>query len=207
MNDRKLADNLYAVQYNPKNCKSNTCLQVAYFTLDNAKYWYLNFIYNFMYKCLDMTKLHFVEGDTDQAYWAISGRQTIKSDDNQRAYEDNIHQDFKYVIKGQQFYVASAKNFFPKNAISDDFFAMIEGDKPDEKKLLGLSIENEGDEMFALAPKNYYIHIFKRNQLIDVIKLKGVSLRQSNINKQDVIGNIVSGNNNTRNQYKTRSIS
>ncbi|KAA6362953.1 MAG: hypothetical protein EZS28_041518, partial [Streblomastix strix] len=38
MNDRKLADNLYAVQFNPKNCKCNTCLQVAYFTLDNAKY-------------------------------------------------------------------------------------------------------------------------------------------------------------------------
>ncbi|KAA6356879.1 MAG: hypothetical protein EZS28_047594, partial [Streblomastix strix] len=94
MNDRKLADNLYAVQFNPKNCKCNTCLQVAYFTLDNAKYWYLNFIYNFMYKCLDMTKLHFVEGDTDSAYWAISGKQIILNDTNQQAYEDNLHQGF-----------------------------------------------------------------------------------------------------------------
>jgi hypothetical protein len=41
--------------------------------LDNAKYWYLNFIYNFMYRCLDMDKIHFIEGDTDSAYWAISG--------------------------------------------------------------------------------------------------------------------------------------
>ncbi|KAA6359254.1 MAG: hypothetical protein EZS28_045218, partial [Streblomastix strix] len=69
----------------------------------------------------------------------------------------------------------------------------IVGDKQDEKKLLGLSIENEGDEMIALAPKNYYIHTFKRNQLTDVIKLKGVNLRQNSICKQDVIDNIVNG--------------
>ncbi|KAA6327356.1 MAG: hypothetical protein EZS28_053827, partial [Streblomastix strix] len=183
MNDRKLADNLYAVQFNPKNCKSNTCLKVAYFTLDNAKYWYLNFIYNFMYKCLDMTKIHFVEGDTDSAYWAISGKQVVLNDTNQQAYEDNLHQGFKYIIKDQQFYDANAKYYFPT----------IVGDKQDEKKLLGLSIENEGDEMIALALKNYYIHTFKHNQLTDVIKLKGVNLRQNSICKQDVIDNIVNG--------------
>ncbi|KAA6402265.1 MAG: hypothetical protein EZS28_002211 [Streblomastix strix] len=221
MNDHKLADNLYAVQFNPKNCRCNKCLQVAYFTLDNTKYWYLNFIYNFTYKCLDMTKLHFVEGDTDSAYWVNCGKaasnvtdsdkQVILNDTNQQAYtlrvtplesessiiqaqkdlwselrqayEDNLHQRFKYVIKDQQFYDTNAKYFFPT----------IDGDKQDEKKFLGLSIENEGDEMFALAPKNYYIHTFKRNQLTDVIKLNGVNIRQNNINKQDMIDNIVSG--------------
>ncbi|KAA6404420.1 MAG: hypothetical protein EZS28_000041 [Streblomastix strix] len=124
-----------------------------------------------------MTKHDFMEGDTDSAYWAISGKQVILNSTNQqqytdqsvqaqRAYEDNLHQGFKYVIKDQQFNDNNAKYFFPT----------IEGDKQDEKKLLGLSIENEGDEMFALAPKNYYIHTFKRNQLTDVIKLKGVNL-------------------------------
>ncbi|KAA6371981.1 MAG: hypothetical protein EZS28_032492, partial [Streblomastix strix] len=134
MNDRKLADNLYAVQFNPCNCRCNACLQVAYFTLDNAKYCYLNFIYNFMYKCLDMTKLHFIEGDTDSAYWAISGKQVILNDKpqiqaphtNQQQYEDNLHQGFKYVIKDQQFYDTNAKYFF----------STIVGDKQDEKKLL-----------------------------------------------------------------------
>ncbi|KAA6399430.1 MAG: hypothetical protein EZS28_005041 [Streblomastix strix] len=179
MNDHKLADNLYAVQFNLKNCKCNICLQVAYFTLDNAKYWNLNFIYNFMYKCMDMTKLHFLEGDTYLAYWTISvkaassvtdfGKQVILNDTNQqqntlrvqaqRAYEDNLHQGFKY----------------------------------DEKKLLGLSIENESDEMIALAPKNYYIHTIKSNQLTEEIRLKGLNLRQNSINKQDAIDNIVNG--------------
>ncbi|KAA6373303.1 MAG: hypothetical protein EZS28_031170 [Streblomastix strix] len=141
-----------------------------------------------MYKCLDMTKLHFIEGDTDSAYWAISGRQVPKiyQDDqwiNKQEYEDNLHQGFKHVIKDLQFYDANARFFFPT----------IDGDKSDEKKLLSLSIENIEDEMFALAPKNYYIYIFKRNQLVDVIKLKRVNLRQNSINKQDVIDNIVSG--------------
>ncbi|KAA6358661.1 MAG: hypothetical protein EZS28_045812 [Streblomastix strix] len=181
MNDCKLADNLYAVQFYAKNCKCNTCLQVAYFTLDNAKYWYLNFIYNFMYKCLDMNKLHFVDGDTESAYWAIGGPSFTKTDTNQQEYEDNLHQGFKYVIKDQQFYDANAKFFFPT----------IEGDKQDEKKLLGLSFENEGDEIFVLASKNHCIHTFKRNQLTDVIKLEGVNLKSNNINKQDVIDNIL----------------
>ncbi|KAA6403679.1 MAG: hypothetical protein EZS28_000792 [Streblomastix strix] len=187
MDEQQLGDNAYAVQMNPETCKCNTCLQVAYFVLDNAKYWYLNFIYNFMYKCLDMTKIHFVEGDTDSAYWAISGKQIIKRYDNKQVYEDNLHQGFKYVINDQQICDTNAKYFFPT----------IQGDKSDEKKLLGLAIENEGDEMVALAPKNYYIHIFKQQKseflLTDVNKLKGINLRQNNINKQDVIDNITIG--------------
>ncbi|KAA6378559.1 MAG: hypothetical protein EZS28_025914 [Streblomastix strix] len=168
-----------------------------------------------------MNKLHFVEGDTDSAYWVISskavrlyensGKQVILNSTNQQeytlrvkaqsAYESNLHQGFKYVIRDQQFYDANAKYFLPT----------IMGDKQDEtdglssakhqpsciadeKKLLGLSIENEGDEMIAFAPKNYYINIFKRNQLTDVIKLKGINLRQKNISKQDVIDNVISGN-------------
>ncbi|KAA6400255.1 MAG: hypothetical protein EZS28_004214 [Streblomastix strix] len=118
-----------------------------------------------------MTKLHFVEGDTDSAYWAISGKQVkrVYQDGqcvNQQEYEDNLHQGFIYVIKDQQFYDTNAKYFF----------STIKGDKFNEKKLLGLAFENEDDEMYALDSKNYYIHTFKRNSLVDVIKLKGYSL-------------------------------
>jgi hypothetical protein len=45
-----------------------------------------------MYKCLDMSKIHFVEGDTDSMYWAVSGS------------EDDIYeQGFKHVIKKSHF--------------------------------------------------------------------------------------------------------
>ncbi|KAA6379867.1 MAG: hypothetical protein EZS28_024607 [Streblomastix strix] len=133
MNDRKLADILYAVQFNPKNCKCNKCLQAAYFTLDNA-----NFI----------------------------------------LWKEILIQFIEQLVEDKSLKLMQIN----KN-----------GDKSDEKKLLGLSIENEGDEMFALAPKNYYMHTFKQQKLTDIIKLKGVNLRQNNINKQDVIDNIVNG--------------
>ncbi|KAA6370011.1 MAG: hypothetical protein EZS28_034461, partial [Streblomastix strix] len=168
MNDQKLSDNVYAVQMNPEKCSCKTPLQVAYFVLDNAKYWYLNFIYNFMYKCFDMNKLHFIEGDTDSAYWAVSGNPN-----------ESYKQQFKYVIKDQQFYNENAKYFFPT----------IEGDLLDEKKILGLAIEREGTEMIALAPKNYYIMVGDKTK----IKLKGINQSTNKITKEQIVENIVEG--------------
>jgi hypothetical protein len=57
------------------------------------------------------------------------------------------------------------------------YYFPTEGTYEDEKKLLGLCVENEGDEMIALAPKNYYIHELNKNKFEDVIKLKGVNLK------------------------------
>jgi hypothetical protein len=88
-------------------CK--TPLIQGFFTLENAKFWYLNFIYNFMYKYLDMTKIHFVERDTNSMYWAVSGS---KSDDYQKG--------FKYVIKDHKFYNENTYKFTPSSFYSSD---------------------------------------------------------------------------------------
>ncbi|KAA6375004.1 MAG: hypothetical protein EZS28_029470 [Streblomastix strix] len=167
MDEQQLSDNAYAVQMNPETCTCKTPLQEAYFVLDNAKYWYLNFIYNFMYKAFDMEKMHFVEGDTDSAYWAVSG-----------SAEAGHQQQFNFVIKDKQFYEDNAKYFFPtiENLL-------------DEKKILGLAIENEGTEMIALAPKNYYIKVGEKEK----IKLKGVNQKTTKISKQNIVDNINSG--------------
>ncbi|KAA6377884.1 MAG: hypothetical protein EZS28_026589, partial [Streblomastix strix] len=164
----KLGEDVYAVQMNPETCACKTPLQVAYFVLDNAKYWYLNFIYNFMYKCFDMDKLHFVEGDTDSAYWAVSGDE-----------DAGIKQQFKHVIKNQQFYDENAKYFFPT----------IEGDLLDEKKILGLAVEREGPEIIAPAPKNYYMKVDDKEK----IKLKGVNQSTNKITKDQIVDNITNG--------------
>ncbi|KAA6373242.1 MAG: hypothetical protein EZS28_031230 [Streblomastix strix] len=73
----------------------------------------------------------------------------------------------------------------------------------EQKKLLGLSIEKEGDIMIAVSPKNYYINTVadeiklngdnqKQNE---IIKLKGVNQKQNIITKQNIIdcigGNIM----------------
>ena len=70
---RKIGDDSYHVLQKDKYYRCDTCLQEAFFTLDNAKYWYLVFIYDFMMKCLDQCRFHFIEGDTDSMYWDVAG--------------------------------------------------------------------------------------------------------------------------------------
>jgi hypothetical protein len=109
-----------------------------------------------------MDKLHFVEGDTDSMYWAIAGDPT-----------DDIHQGFKNIIKDKEFYDANVYKWFP------DPSKGIE----DEKKLLGLSVEKEGTDMFAVGPKCYYLYAWngKSRKMEDIIKMKGV-MRNLNLN-------------------------
>ena len=87
-NSRKIGEDCFQVMMHSTSYNCDTCIHEAYFTLDNAKYWYLVFIYEFMYKCLDMDKIHFIEGDTDSMYWAIAGN-----------LEDDFKQGFKHVVK------------------------------------------------------------------------------------------------------------
>ncbi|KAA6396137.1 MAG: hypothetical protein EZS28_008340 [Streblomastix strix] len=115
-----------------------------------------------------MTKLLFVEGDTDSAYWAVSG-----------SAETGYQQQFNYDIKDKQFYDDNAKYYFPT----------LENDLLDEKKILGLAIENEGTEMIALAPKNYYIKVGEKEK----IKLKCVNQKTTKKSKQNIVDNINSG--------------
>ncbi|KAA6375398.1 MAG: hypothetical protein EZS28_029075 [Streblomastix strix] len=120
------------------------------------------------YAAFVMTKLHFVEGDTDSAYWAVSG-----------SSDAGYQQQLNFVIKDKQFYDDNSKYFFPT----------IERDLLDEKKILGLAIENEGTEIIALAPKNYYIKVGEKEK----IKLKDVNQKTTKISKQNIADNINSG--------------
>ncbi|KAA6374147.1 MAG: hypothetical protein EZS28_030325, partial [Streblomastix strix] len=170
MDEQKISEDSYMVQMNPEHCSCKTPLQVAFFVLDNAKYWYLNFIYNFMYKCLDMNRIHFIEGDTDSAYYAISGNPN-----------EDFTQQFNAVVIDRDFYNENAKYFFPT----------IKGDVYDEKKILGLAIERQGTVMYALAPKNYMIETnYCANSKI---KLKGVNQKTNKITKDQIVDCINEG--------------
>ncbi|KAA6374904.1 MAG: hypothetical protein EZS28_029568, partial [Streblomastix strix] len=70
-----------------------------------------------------MNKIHFIEGDTDSAYWAVNGN-----------LNEDFTQQFNAVISDREFYNENAKYFFPT----------IKLDVYDEKKILGLSIERQG---------------------------------------------------------------
>ncbi|KAA6400174.1 MAG: hypothetical protein EZS28_004292 [Streblomastix strix] len=65
----------YMVSESPRQFKCNKPLQEAELILDNNKFWYLNYIFNFLYKCIDMDRVHLCNMDTDSMYLAIAGSQ------------------------------------------------------------------------------------------------------------------------------------
>ena len=69
----ELTNTQYIIQQQPRYYRCKTPLHQAFFTLDNSKYWYLTFYYDFICKCYDLNKIHFIEGDTDSMYFAVSG--------------------------------------------------------------------------------------------------------------------------------------
>lgn len=159
----KLSDDYYLITKQPKYFKCNTPLQEAVFTLDNAKFWYLTFIYKFMFRCLDMTKLHLTTADTDSAYFAVSGN---PNEDGSQA--------FKYIVKDHEFYNKYIYTFMPDPNIN----SMV-----DTKKILGCCIEKYGDIQIALSPKCYTIRNF--NDDVVSLKIKGVSQQKNNITSKD----------------------
>jgi hypothetical protein len=134
MGTRYIKNNLHMVKSSNRTYTEKTCLQCAFFTLDYAKYWYLNFIYNFLYKCCAPDKFHFVEGDTDSIYIAISGDSTLGND-----------QSIENIIVNKDYY----------NRYKNDWIS-------NEKELLKVATEKYGSSMIALASKNYYIATDKK---------------------------------------------
>jgi hypothetical protein len=106
---RKLSDEMYQIQVVPKSYSCKTCIQEGYFTLDNAKFWYLNFYYNLMQNYLNMRRIQFVEGDTDSAYFSIAGNPN----------ESNT-QAFRYVIKDEEFYNKHIYDWVPNFFYTSD---------------------------------------------------------------------------------------
>ncbi|KAA6374075.1 MAG: hypothetical protein EZS28_030399 [Streblomastix strix] len=150
----------YMVCESPRQFKCNKPLQEAVFTLDNSKFWYLNFVNNFLYKCIDMDRVHFCNMDTDSMYLAITGSQI-----------EGYKQGLKYVIKDQGFYDEHYKESLP----CGDNCTVAE-----EKKLMGITTESQVENIVCLAPKCY--SLYNRNEQIDDIvslvnRMKGVSQR------------------------------
>jgi hypothetical protein len=90
---RAISNNRYIVEKNYKTYSVNTAIQEAVFTFDNAKFWYIKFVYDFIYRCINISKRYSIEGETDSLYYAISENP-----------DEDCHQGFKHVIKYEDFY-------------------------------------------------------------------------------------------------------
>jgi hypothetical protein len=95
-----------------------------------------------------MSKIHFVEGDTDSMYWALSGSE-----------DENYEQGFKHVIKNHTFYNDNIYKYTPSSFYSSNNSNPTFNSETErmvfDKKLLGLAIEKQCENMIALAPKTY----------------------------------------------------
>jgi hypothetical protein len=165
---------VYLCELGRKIYGCSTPIQCGFFTLDNAKYWILNFYYNFMEKCLDHNRFHYVEGDTDSLYFAISGNLVDK---------DGVNQGFKNIITDEKFYNENVykwlpSDFYSSNNTNPKFNDVVEKMSFDNK-LLGFAIERKSQHMIALAPK--MDTAFNDISTLS-LKLKGVSLKQANLN-------------------------
>jgi hypothetical protein len=139
-----------------KECYHHTissAVQEALFTLDNAKVILLLFNYNFISPCFDHNRFHLIEGDTGSLYFTISG------DKNH-----DCNQQFKHIIIDQELYDQLVYDWFPNPNLGME----------DEKKLLGLTFENHGVGMIAVACK---CSCLMRPPGNEVAKSKGVSKR------------------------------
>jgi hypothetical protein len=81
-------------------------------------------------------------------YWAVSGSES-----------DTYEQQFKHVIKDHEFnnnniYKLTPSNFYSSNNSNPTFDNEIKRMAFD-KKLLGLAIEKQCENMLALVPKTY----------------------------------------------------
>jgi hypothetical protein len=167
-NTIKFNNDVYQCELARKICGCNTPIQCGFFTLDNTTYWVLNIYYNFIEKCLDHPRFHYVEGDIDSFYFAI------RSDMNH-----DINQGFTHIITDEKFYNENVYKWLPSDYYSSDnynptFETAIEKMGFD-KKLLGYAIENQSQHMIDLVPKMYTA--FNDDSTVS-LKLKGVVLNK-----------------------------
>ncbi|KAA6393767.1 MAG: hypothetical protein EZS28_010704 [Streblomastix strix] len=170
-NIQKICEDRYLVSINPDSFSAHKCSQESIFTYDNSKFWYLCFNYFFLYKCIDMNRVHFCCMDTDSMHLAIIGS-TI----------EGYKQQFKYLIMDQEFWDEHYKEWLPWEGCTI----------AEEKKLLGCTIESERESIICLAPKCYSAI---DGEVDDVIRMKGVNEKNSGLTRDDYI-NCIENNSN-----------
>ncbi|KAA6400655.1 MAG: hypothetical protein EZS28_003820 [Streblomastix strix] len=182
---RRIRANTFAVQIKPKTAICFTSIQSGVLILDNAKFWNLNYIYNFMYKYLDRKRFRFVLADTDSIYIAIEGNP-----------DKDCHQQFELIVTDKQFYDQHIYQYLPDP--NKDIY--------DYKKILGFGIKNEGYELTSLGPKCYSTIVLKRSkgrqqyEFKPKITSKGISKSQQishsdyvNVINKDIVKKCING--------------
>jgi hypothetical protein len=146
-----------------------------------------------MYKCFDMSKLYFIEEDTDFQAWAVACSPSKP-----------ITQAFEEVIIDKAFYNTFANRFFLITVYSTDGkfpeFEDFRKEHPEHdentayqlfsKRFGAVALEIECESMVALAPKMYcpFNAAWKKGAIIQVKpRAKGVIIKQNPLAYQNFL--------------------
>jgi hypothetical protein len=129
-----------------------------------------------------MDRIHYIEGDTDSGYWAVSAPQ------GQLGFEGVI-KDEKFHMENIDKYLTS--DFYGVNRTFNTKLEKMEFDK----RLGGLAVEKQSKNMIALASKLYTIW----DDTKETGKAKGVSEHFKHTQYQEVLEQrkIINGTNRT----------
>jgi hypothetical protein len=112
-----------------------------------------------------MDRIHYIEGDTDSGYWAVSG--------------EGKPNGFEGVIKDEKFYMDNIDKYLTSDfyGVNKQFNSQLEKMEFD-KRFGGLAVEKQSKNMIALASKLYTIWDNSK----ETGKAKGVSEPKSTHN-------------------------
>jgi hypothetical protein len=129
----------------------------------------MNCYYNAFSKMFDFDRAQVSYMDTDSYFITCAGDP-----------EKGVKQGFNAIVKNPELYKTLGYTLFPNPEITDP------ADKiRDEKKLLGLAVEKEGDVFYGVSPKCYYFNCWEGKKHDELVKIKGVSLKYNNIIRKD----------------------
>lgn len=72
MNCEPLSEDSNLIQSQLKSFRCKICIQESFFTFVNAKFWYLTFINDILFKCFDLNQFYFTSCDTDNVDVVLS---------------------------------------------------------------------------------------------------------------------------------------
>jgi hypothetical protein len=201
--DEKDASNsVYCVTMEKKKFACKTCLHESFFTLDNAKAWYLIFAYQFLFKCVDNDRIHFNHMDTDSLYISVSGFPYLTEQERMSIHDPHIDPDKKKYLQ-EILYTQTRRDEAMWNhgenrdkirrfsscdqgieaVIIDREFCNKWRDYflPKQKKMLGVAIEHTGESEIDTGPKCYAFE--SENDCI--FKAKGFTIKNNKISIKD----------------------
>ena len=143
----ELDDDVFEIESEKNKMKLDLPIYLGYFILQYAKLRMLEFYYDFVDKYVCRSDFHYIEMDTDSAYFAISDKNlySVIKPELKKEYEKSV-----YYSCGIDKFEAEGSHWFPRSCCDQHI--------KHDKRTPGLfKLEASGTKMLALCSKTYIL--------------------------------------------------